>query len=236
MQPQPVLALYGSGFTTGVTIDLGFDTTEINPVYEGGVINYAHMRTGYAGAQVLDFINGSLIQRDIDLGVRSPEILNNIMRQCLYVTPNAAMSRKNYKRRFRIPLGKQIDVFDEAFMAGEMFFQPDLVMGEKTKILPIQNAFATSCLKCDGDLRSELYSAVVTSGGLSMIPGINERLKIEIEELIQKPINLVTSVESYVVSWMGGATFAGIAESQKLWVSKKQYEDQGARIVKNRFM
>lgn len=236
MQPQSSLALYGSGFTTGITIDLGFDTTDISPVYEGGVINYAHMRTGYAGAQIRDFIKDNLIRREIELGIKGNEILNDLMRKCLYVTPDAAMSRKGYKRPYRIPLGKGIDVSNEAFMAGEMLFQPDLVMGEKTKILPIHKAFATSCLKCDNELRSELYSAVVTCGGLSMIPGINERLKIEIEELIQKPINLVTSVESYSVSWMGGATFAGIPESHKLGITKKQYEDHGARIVKNRFM
>ncbi|XP_053624038.1 actin-3-like [Plodia interpunctella] len=235
IQPQPVMSLYASGFTTGMCVDLGHDTVDISPVYEGGVIKYAHMMTNYAGIQVINYINDSLRDRGHDFGIHTLEILGNIQKQ-IYITSDCAMSRRNYKREHILPDGQAVDISQEVFMAGEMFYQPTLVMGEDKGILSLHDAVITAAMKCDADLRTELFDAIVPCGGMSMIPGLPGRLGIEIEESIHRPVNILTSGEAYALAWLGGAVFAGLPDSGKIWIFKKQFEDHGAKIVRNKFM
>lgn len=233
VQSQSVLSLYGSGFTTGLSVDLGYDSTDVVPVYEGGAIAYAHMQTNLAGRQISNFIKRSLTERNID--VRTPTTLEEI-KKLMYLTKDVAMSRRNYKRMYKLPSGELIDVGQEAFMTAELMIQPDFVCDKKTAFLPLQKAIVQASMKCDADLRSALYEAVVVCGGLASIPGLNERLSMEIEKLTRKPVSVLSSPEAYTVAWLGGATFAGMSDSKKMWVTKKQYEDHGAKIVKNKFL
>ncbi|XP_013189188.2 uncharacterized protein LOC106133880 [Amyelois transitella] len=235
IQPQPVMALYASGFTTGLCVDLGHDTVDITPVYEGGVIRYAHMMTNFAGGDVLKHLKESFRDRDYDFGMKTMEIVEDIQK-LIYITPDCAMSRKDYKREYTLPDGNILEVSQEVFMTGEMFFQPELVMGQKTNIIPLHEAVITAAMKCDADLRVELFDAIIPCGGMSMISGLPERLGIEAEEMIHRPVNVVTSGEAYALPWLGGAVFAGLPDSGKIWVFKKQFEDYGAKIVKNKFM
>lgn len=121
-------------------------------------------------------------------------------------------------------------------MTAELIIQPDVVCDKKTAFLPLQKAIVQAAMKCDADLRSALYEAVVPCGGLSTIPGLNNRLAMEIENLTHKPVSVLSSLESCTVAWLGGATFAGMSDSNKMWVTRKQYEDHGAKIVKNKFL
>ncbi|XP_028156544.1 actin-like [Ostrinia furnacalis] len=235
VQSQSVLSLYGSGFTTGISVDLGHDTADIVPVYEGGLISYAHMQTHYASVDISKFIKDSFDERNIGLDIHAEEVLDGIKKN-LYLTQNVAMSRKNYRRTYVLPSGEEIDISQEAFMAAEMMIQPVLVKGYETEVMPLQEAVVTCAMKCDAELRPELYDAVVPCGGVSMIPGLNERLATEIENITNKPVTVLSSPEAYAVSWLGGATFAGMPASKKMWVSKKQYEDYGEKIVRNKFM
>ncbi|CAG4977653.1 unnamed protein product [Colias eurytheme] len=236
IQPQSVLAMYGSGFTTGICVDIGYDTTDVNPVFEGGMIKYAHIQTGLAGAQISNYIKHSLVERNLAHGIKTPKDIDDILRNQLYITPDCAMPRNNYKRSVNTACGVAIDLTNEAFMAGEMFFQPDFVMGEKTNYIPLHDAVLTASLKCDSELRPELYDAIVPCGGFAMVPGMNERLQIELENLTHRPVTISSSTEAYAVVWLGGATFAGLPDAKKLWVTRKQYEEHGVKIIKNKFM
>lgn len=171
LQSQSVLSLYGSGFTTGISVDLGYDTCNVNPVYEGGLIAYAHMQTKLAGKDISGYIKDSFDLRNLDFGPNTEDIIEEVKKRCLYITPNVAMSRTDYKRLYRHPNCEEVDVSQEAFMMAEIMFQPDLVFGKKTDILSIQKTVLTASSKCDSELREDLYDAVVLCGGMSMIPG-----------------------------------------------------------------
>lgn len=238
MKAQSVLALFGSGLTTGLSVDLGHATTAINPVYEGGSIIYANMETNLAGNTVTSYIADSLAARGFDFGSQTPDVINGIKENCLYVTTDATSPRKreDYMRTYKLPSGEVLDISDEVFFGAEMYFQPDLVFGKKTSYMPLQDAVVTSAAKCDSELQTELYDAVVTHGGLvAGMRGFNKRLASELEAMVGRPVNLIGSPEAYAVSWLGGATFAGLDEARKIWVYKKEFEEFGERIVRNRF-
>ncbi|XP_059055392.1 uncharacterized protein LOC131849348 [Achroia grisella] len=235
VQSEAVLSLYGVGQTTGLCVDIGHDTTTVSPVYEGGLVQYARMQTNYAGAQVSNILKEILQDRKYNFDIKCETIIDDIKRM-LYVTPDCAMSRWNYQRIYTLPSGENIDVSQETFMCGEMFFQPNLFQVDKTKYLSLQEAIVTSCLKCDAELRSDLYDVIVPCGGLAVVPGLSNRLADELESLVKRPVNVICSSESYVTTWLGGATFAGLSDSKKMWINKQQYDDYGAKIVINKFV
>lgn len=236
IQSQSVLAMYGSGTTTGLCVDIGHDTTDVAPIYEGKMITYAHINTGLAGSQITDYLEKCLSERYLLSDLKSPLDYESIKKSCLYITENCAVTRKSYIRKFKLPSGEEIDISNEAFMASELIFQPDLVKGEKTGFVPLHEAIVNASLKCDPEIRKEMFDAIVPCGGLSMIPGFNNRLQVELECCLSSPFNILSSSEQYAVSWLGGATFAGLSDTKKIWVQRKQFEDYGGRIVKNKFL
>ncbi|XP_072930276.1 actin-like [Epargyreus clarus] len=236
IQPQSVLSLYGSGFTNGICVDLGYDTTDIVPIFEGGLVNYAHIQTGLAGNQISDYIKQQLNDRNLGHVIKTVEDIERIKQDCLYVTECCAVTRKEYSKKYKLPSGEEIDISLEAFMAAELMFQPDLVKGYKTNYVPLHEAVVNSALKCDSELRTQLYDAIVPCGGLAMVPCITKRLADEIENMVGRPVTVLSSSEAYAISWLGGATFAGLPDANKMWVQKKQYEDYGPKIIRNKFL
>lgn len=193
------------------------------------------MQTNYASSDVSKFIKDSFDERNISFDMRAEDVLDGIKKN-LYLTQDVAMSRKKYMRTYKLPSGEELDISQEAFMAAEMMIQPELVKGYKTKVMSLQETVVSSVMKCDAELSSELYKAVVPCGGLSMIPGLNNRLATEIEKITEKPVTVLSSPEAYAVAWLGGATFAGMPASKKMWVTRKKYDDYGEKIVRNKFM
>ena len=47
----------------------------------------------------------------------------------------------------------------------------------------INEALYSSIMKCDIDIRKDLYSNIVLSGGTSMFPGISDRMSVRILNL-----------------------------------------------------
>lgn len=72
-----------------------------------------------------------------------------------------------------LPDGQTITVSSQRFRCPEALFKPHLLGKE----LPgFHELSYNSIMKCDVDIRKELYSNIVMSGGTTMFPGIAERV------------------------------------------------------------
>ena len=91
----------------------------------------------------------------------------------------------------------------------------------------------TSILKCDVDIRKDLYSNVVLSGGTTMFTGFSERLQKELSALAPATmkIKVIASPERIYDVWIGGSILASLTTFQKQWITKEEYDTEGPSIV-----
>lgn len=90
-----------------------------------------------------------------------------------------------------------------------------------------------SIMKCDLDVRKDLYTNVVLSGGSTMFPGTPERLQTELSNLVPSgtKLNVVGPVERQFLSWIGGSILSSLATFTAMWISKNEYSETGSNIV-----
>jgi len=90
-----------------------------------------------------------------------------------------------------------------------------------------------SIMKCDVDIRKELYANIVLSGGSTMFEGIPERMEKEIKALApaSMKIKIVAPPERKYSVWIGGSILASLSTFQQMWISKQEYDESGPAIV-----
>ena len=82
-----------------------------------------------------------------------------------------ASERSDKEKTYELPDGNIITVGSERFRCPEVLFQPSFVGKEASGI---HDTTFQSIMKCDVDIRKDLYSNVVLSGGTTMFAGIGE--------------------------------------------------------------
>jgi actin-related protein len=90
-----------------------------------------------------------------------------------------------------------------------------------------------SIMKCDLDMRRDLYSNVVLSGGSSMFPGTTERVMKELVGLVPShaKVNVVGPADREYLTWVGGSILSSMATFRSMWISKNDYMENGPTIV-----
>ncbi|KFQ35325.1 Actin, gamma-enteric smooth muscle, partial [Merops nubicus] len=85
-----------------------------------------------------------------------------------------------------------------------------------------------SIMKCDIDIRKDLYANNVLSGGTTMYPGIADRMQKEITALAPR---IIAPPERKYSVWIGGSILASLSTFQQMWISKPEYDEAGPSIV-----
>jgi actin-related protein len=90
-----------------------------------------------------------------------------------------------------------------------------------------------SIMKCDVDIRKDLYGNIVLSGGPTMFPGIVERMNKELVALAPSTmkIRVIAPPERKYSVWIGGAILTSLSTFQQMWISKEEYDEFGPGIV-----
>ena len=88
-------------------------------------------------------------------------------------------------------------------------------------------------MKCDLDIRKDLYGNIVMSGGTTMYAGISDRMQKEITALAPSSmkVKIVAPPERKYSVWIGGSILASLSTFQQMWISKQEYDESGPAIV-----
>ncbi|KAK6834650.1 hypothetical protein PG987_009344 [Apiospora arundinis] len=76
-------------------------------------------------------------------------------------------------------------------------------------------------MKCDVDVRKDLYGNIVMSGGTTMYPGLSDRMQKEITALAPSSmkVKIIAPPERKYSS------------GSQMWISKQEYDESGPSIV-----
>jgi len=141
-----------------------------------------------------------------------------------------ATESSDSEKTYELPDGNIITVGSERFRCPEVLFQPSLVGKEASGV---HDTSFQSIMKCDVDIRKDLYSNVVLSGGTTMFGGIGERMTKELTALAPSTmkIKVVAPPERKYSVWIGGSILSSLSTFQQMWISKSEYDDAGPTIV-----
>lgn len=230
---QAVLSLYATGRTTGVVLDSGDGVTHAVPIYEGYAMPHSIIRSDIAGRDVSKYLRLLLRKEGYDFHTTAEfEIVKGLKENVCYLatSPLKEESLETEKVQYQLPDGQVIDVGSSKYRAPELLFRPDLV-GEEYP--GIHEVLTSAIQRSDIDLRKMLYSNVVLSGGSTMFKGFGDRLLNEMRQLAPKntKIRISAPQERLISTWIGGSILASLDTFKKIWVSKKEYDNDGAKII-----
>jgi len=134
------------------------------------------------------------------------------------------------EKSYELPDGQVITIGNERFRCPEALFQPSFLGMEACGI---HETTYNSIMKCDVDIRKDLYANTVMSGGTTMYPGIADRMQKEITALAPSTIKIkiIAPPERKYSVWIGGSILASLSTFQQMWISKQEYDESGPGIV-----
>jgi len=242
---QGVLSLYAFGKTDGIMLESGDGITQIVPVYNGYKLDHAVEKINFGGEDVTSYLKLLLRKNGISIQSSSEEsLLGEIKKSVCELKVTSLEDLKNRGKmigtdindkkgedvKYVLPDGFTIDIGAERFMAPEILFSPSIAGYE---FPGMHELLDNSIKKLDLDLRRHLYSNIFLSGGNTVINGFAERLANELGSLVSDKTKMsivAPNVDRSVLPWQGASAITNMSAFSKLWISRKEMQEQGDRI------
>lgn len=93
-----------------------------------------------------------------------------------------------------------------------------------------------SIQKSDIDIRRELFSNIILTGGTTMMKGFSERIQKHLPDISPQNIRVkvLSSNERRFQPWVGGSILSSLGSFQQMWMSRYEYEEHGSIMIERK--
>ncbi|KAI0599963.1 chromatin remodeling and histone acetyltransferase complexes subunit putative [Biscogniauxia sp. FL1348] len=158
-----------------------------------------------------------------------------------YANPgNEDLVRTQPGRVFEMPDGSNQMWREQRYRVSEGMWDEAaaLPLPDGSKVQTIPELIKAALGAVDVDLRPNLLGNVVVTGGTSLLNGFNDRLNNELATIypgVKIKLHAAgLTTERRFGSWIGGSILASLGTFHQMWISRKEYEENGAGIVEKR--
>jgi actin-related protein len=189
LSTQTMLALYSSGKTTGLVVDIGEGMGNVVPIDDGLQYPLSCSKFPIAGKDLTLYLQAHLRKKGYNLPAADEydwiqwvkESLCQVALDYEAVVKESTKSNSMEKEQL-LPDGNTIvKIGLERYQTPEVLFNP-MIAGKELK--GIQHHIVKSLSNYNKDTKKEMCKSIILVGGTTMFPFIGERMKFELERLI----------------------------------------------------
>jgi len=249
---QAILALSSQGLQSGFVVDSGDGVTHLIPVTDGYVEPSLVRRMDLAGRHVTEQLAKLLIGNGHPLSFEGDkQTIAEMKSKLCYVAHDLKAEQKLAQETtlvdqvYTLPDSRQVRISTERFMAPELLFNPAL--GGHNDQEGLAELIFNTVQSAPIDHRAPYFKHVVLSGGTTMFPGFSSRLekdlnKIILDRVLKGDTSRMKKFKCHVedpprrqhMVFLGASILAEAYGAQPItpwFVTKKEYEEQGASVV-----
>jgi actin len=231
----PVMSLCSSGRTTGIVLEIGDGVSQVLPICGGYSLLHASKRVNLGGRDLTAWLETILHERgywfDTQVERRTVgEIKETLAYVALDFEAELLKAATTTDCNATYMGCKVLDIGNERFRCPELLFKPSF---NELAFDGIHQTLFDSIMMCDDDIRPDLWSNIVLSGGSTMFTGFPERIEKEITRLVPptERVKVVAPPERKYAAWIGGSIFASLATFPEMVITFSEYCDAGPAIV-----
>ena len=223
-----VSALFATGETSGLVLEIGDGLAVAVPVFEGFAIPHATFASENAGADVTATMRSALEHRlKLKLGLTSANAIKEkfavVAQSSQQVSPPNVDKAKVF---YELPDGNVIGIPEPLrWECAEQIFQ-----GERSVVQLCVKALAT----LDYYLQVELVKNIVVSGGCSTIENFSARLRQELVAVLKpdlaKELKINADIHRKRGAWIGGSILASLSTFARHTISRDEFEERRTNL------
>ncbi|XP_068020891.1 actin-like protein 9 [Melanerpes formicivorus] len=238
VSPQPVLAAYAHGTTSGLVVDLGHAVSSAVPVHEGYSLAHATKKSELAGSHLSWYLLKLLEDRGYELSSEVASVVEDIKHKCCYAASSfeaeCQLPAGNYTLDYALPDGQTISLSKERFQCPEILFNPPAHWG--IPYAGIHDMAQRSLSQLPEEMKSAMCKNILLCGGSSLFEGLERRFHRELLQILAPSTKVkvaATALRRYS-AWTGGSILSSLLNFQRWWIRRQEYAEEGPRIVHSR--
>mmetsp|Transcript_33500 Transcript_33500/g.48584 ORF Transcript_33500/g.48584 Transcript_33500/m.48584 type:complete len:237 (-) Transcript_33500:121-831(-) len=216
ISPTGSLSLYASGKTTGLVLEIGDGVTFSMPVFKGYGIKTATFELDMAGSELTTYLSNLLSAKGTTI---SDMAVVRDLKEKLATDSS-----------FTLPDGSVLPINAELTKCSEALFNPSLI-GKSCQ--GIHQLVSKSLDSVNPEIRKDMYSNLVVSGGSCFLPGLADRLKQTLAAPSSATVNISTNTSKHA-AFYGGSILCCLSSFETSWIRKDEFEEIGSAILEKK--
>ena len=226
-----LLDLYSSGRTTGMTINMGLDSTRFTTSIDGNIVSTINRTLDIGGDHITDLLRDRLSVRYKDHIGNPNNILHlSILEDIKHVKCRMIRDGKP-DQSYELPDGSFIELTNDDILIPNVYTMPHKY---GVPIPSIKDNIMHLLFNKDNDSmdKRDMLNNIILSGGSSMFSNLKETFTNNLIEAVRDKNNynvkVVAQEERKYSSWIGGSILGSLSTFETLWVTKSLYDENGS--------